>query len=619
MLKRLLLLIAVPTLLWSCSTIGTHGSGAGKSHDTPQTPDGPEPPDVRAMEAFQVRLDSALTLFYFGDVPNFYSTQDSLRRDVAAYLEEHPSAASDPGFHWLQVKIEQLDTLMAGVDYLHPYIARMDSLALAHGHWPEDDTTNGAARFQAVEDTVFPAMRNRRIDFWIRYFCGPGRKNFERALYRMELHRPTIENILEELDLPNELICLALIESGFNLKARSRAKAVGPWQFISGTARLYGLRVNWWLDERRDIVAASYAAGNYLKDLYSIWDSWFLAMAAYNAGEYRVARAVARHRTKNFWKLRLPKQTQRYVPKFLAALYIAREPEKYGFKVPDVEPISFDLVPVKDATDINLIAESCGVSVETIKSLNPALLRWCTPPKTELLVKVPEGSGQSCETALASIPAEKRVTWRRHTIRRGETLSLIARKYRTTVTTLKRLNGIRNSHFIREGRTLIVPLMGAYAEVASSKPQYKSKRRSINKKALESYAKSYAPPKGYKSVIYRVKDGDTLGEIAENFRTSARKLRRWNNLSYRSYIHPGQKLVVYVPESFDLARAPVLESVRPMGKNYVRSRYVVKKGDTLYAISKRFNVRVSDLLMWNGKSRSSVIYPGEVLEIWTAK
>jgi membrane-bound lytic murein transglycosylase D len=443
--------------------------------------------------------------------------------------------------------------------------------------------------------------------------------HFGKSLYRMELYRPTIEPILAELNLPKDLILVALIESGFNLKARSYAKAVGPWQFIRGTAKIYGLRMDWWFDERRDIIAATYAAGNYLKDLHSIWNSWYLALASYNCGEYRVARAIARKRTENFWKLDLPRQTERYVPKFLAALYIAREPEKYGFKIPVVVPIRYDLVEVKDATDIKLIAKSADVNVQAIKDLNPALLRWCTPPKSEIFVKVPYGSGQRCKAELASIPPEQRVTWRRHKVRSGETLSQIARKYSTTSSALKSLNGIRNSHRIREGWTLIVPMKGAYAEVASTKPSYKDTHRNISKKTLESYAKKSAPPSNYKKVVYRVKDGDTLGQIAEDYNTSAKKLRRWNSLSYRSYIYPGQKLAIYVPPSFHAKEAPVIHASGQPGSDMVKSKYKVKKGDTLYAISKRFNVRVSDLLSWNGKGRNSTIYPGEILEIWRAR
>jgi membrane-bound lytic murein transglycosylase D len=494
-----------------------------------------------------------------------------------------------------------------------------DSLALSIENWPEIDATQSRTASEAADNSPFEIIENDRVDFWIRYFTGPGKDRFERALYRMELHRPTVEPILAELGLHSDLMCVALIESGFNLKARSYARAVGPWQFIAGTARLYGLRVSWWFDERRDIVASTYAAGNYLKDLNGIWDDWLLALAAYNCGEYRVIRAISRQKTNDFWALDLPRQTQRYVPKFLAALYVYRNPEKYGLNIPDVEPVKFDEITVKDATDVKVIARSAGTTVDYILDLNPSLLRWCTPPKTEINVKVPAGTGDECALKLANIPPEERVTWRRHRIRQGETLSEIATAYNTTVTTLKRLNGIQNAHRIRAGKTLIVPVQGAYSEMASSKPQYRDKHRTINKAALEKYAKRYEPPANHKRVVYVVKGGDTLGEIAEVFHTSAKRIRYWNNLRYRSYIHPGQKLVIYVPESFSTSGIQLAKSSKPSDKEYIKRNYTVKKGDTFYSISRKFNVGMVDLISWNGKSSRSVIHPGDVLEIWQKK
>jgi membrane-bound lytic murein transglycosylase D len=457
-------------------------------------------------------------------------------------------------------------------------------------------------------------MLNDRIEFWIHYFTGPGRERFDRALYRMELHRPTIDRILTEQGLHTDLICVALIESGFDLRARSSAKAVGPWQFIAGTARLYGLRVDWWYDERRDIVASTYAAANYLKDLYGLWNDWFLALASYNCGEFRVARSMAQQKTTDFWALDLPKQTERYVPKFLAALYIVRNPARFGFKIPDVEPIAFEHLTVTDATDLKLIAEFCGTSADHVVELNPSVLRWCTPPSMEVSVKVPVGTAELCAQRLAEIPLEERVTWRRHQIRKGETLSQIAARYNTTVSQLQSLNNIKNPRTIRAGRTLIVPMQGVQTEVASSKPQYREKRRSIDKTTMDQYAKKFDAPAGHKRVVHTVKKHDTLGHIAEAYQTSAKRIRDWNNLSTSDYIYPKQSLVIYVPESFDVSRVSTKTSARD-DDEYTKQKYTVRRGDTLYSISKKFHVGVADLIAWNRKSAKSVIHPGEVLVI----
>lgn len=580
-----------------------------------------------ALESFQDRLDATKVHFDAGNHYLFRASRDSLESDVSVYIRRHPKHAENPEFMEILRQLAVLDTLKApGHDFVGPpsSVSPDDSLALSFAEWPEIDIELDDGRLFDKHNVDFPELTNRRIDFWIDYFTGPGKARFERSLVRMQRYRPIVEEILDEMGLPRELICIALIESGFSMNAVSRAAAVGPWQFIRGTGKLYGLRQSWWYDERRDIVASTYAAGNYLKDLHGIWNDWFLAFAAYNCGEYRVARAIARRRTENFWRLKLPKQTERYVPKFLATLYILREPEKYGIEIPDGEPLEFDTITVSDATDLNIIAECAGVEPELVKELNPACRRWATPPKMEVSIKLPKGTGEKAETALAEIPAEKRITWRRHRVKRGETLSVIARKYGTTISALKRLNGIRNSHRIREGWQLIVPLHGDHARVASnsSKPNYKTASRTIDRSRLERAAQASAPPKGYKKIIYTVKDKDTLGHIAEAYNTHARKLRRWNDLSYRSYIYPGQKLAIYVPQSFKESGVVVANNSTastPDESSHTRTQHVVRKGESFYSISRQYGVRLSDLLRWNNKSSRSIIRPGDVLQVWTKK
>jgi membrane-bound lytic murein transglycosylase D len=569
-----------------------------------------------ALEDFQSRLDAAASHYRNDNRFLFFATRDSLVADVNDYIRHHSHAEDDPSFARILERLAGLDTLT----FVPPdfgAVSAEDSLALSFADWPDIDFKLDDGVMFPKYDSVFPEISNRRIDFWIDYYTGPGKDRFQRAVGRMQRYRPTVSAILEELGLPPELVCVALIESGFAMKAVSRARAVGPWQFIAGTAKLYGLRVNWWYDERRNIVASTYAAGNYLKDLYSIWGDWYLALAAYNCGEYRVARAVARHRTQNFWHLRLPKQTQLYVPKFLAALYILRDPDRFGIEIPEVEILEFDEVRITDATDLSTIAKCAGTSLGTLRELNPECLRWTTPPKTEIMLKVPVGSGDTCAVNLAKIPPEERVTWTRHRVKRGETLSVIARKYGVSVYSMKSLNNIRNAHRIREGQMLIVPLQGHHAEVASSKPQYKTATRTIDKQALENYAQRSAPPNGYKRVVYTVRQHDTLGEIAEVYRTSARKIRAWNDLSYRRYIYPGQKLAIYVPESF---REPgQVQFDKPDETSYVKQTHVVRKGETFYSISRAYGVRLDELLAWNNRSSRSIIRPGDRLEIWKKK
>lgn len=604
-------LIIILALMVSCGC--THGSKG------PSTRAADGEFDEVTLERLGAQADSVAAFFDFGDMEAFISARDGLRASVEAMARSYPELRSTSEFQRLLNSLTELESFVAPSSAEHQHLQQVDSLALAVQNWPEIDSTQTVNSDAAMSDTLFPYIENDRVEFWVRYFTGPGRELFERTLYRMQLHRPTVDRVLREQGLPLELICVPVIESGFVMHARSRARAVGPWQFISGTARIYGLRIDWWHDERRDIVASTYAATNYLKDLYGIWNDWPLALAAYNCGEYRVARAVARHKTTNFWKLDLPSQTERYVPKFLAALYIIRNPEKYGFVMPTVEPVTFDEVPISDAIELRLIAKSAGTTLEVLQDLNPNLLRWATPPKTSIRVKVPSGSGKLCLAELAEIPPGERITWGKHKVRTGETLSVIARHYGTSSSALKSLNGLRSEHRIRAGSYLIVPMRGSdYAEVASSEPAYMNTRRNIDRATMEKYASKYAPPAGYKRVAYKVKSGDTLGEIAEWFHTRASRIRSWNNLSYRSYIYPNQNLVIYVPESFHASRIARATESQPDTDNYIRHHYTVKRGDTIYSISRKFNVNMSDVLAWNQKNTSR-IYPGQTLSIWKRK
>jgi membrane-bound lytic murein transglycosylase D len=429
-----------------------------------------------------------------------------------------------------------------------------------------------------------------------------------------------VEAILDEQDLPREMICLAFIESGFAMKAVSSARAVGPWQFIGGTGRRYGLRSNWWYEERSDIVASTYAASNYLKDLYSIWGDWFLAFAAYNCGEYRVARQVARQKTKNFWELDLPLQTERYVPKFLAALYIMREPEKYGFTIPQVEPIRFDLIEVEYAIELDVLARCAGTTTEVIKELNPQLRRGATPPNMVVHLKVPAGAGDLCTANVAALPPGERVTWSEHSVRKGETLSAIAGRYDTSVDALRDANNLRRNSVLQIGQRLVIPVPGgSYAEAASSQPAYRTHTSTIDRDALERYAEraaAGAPVAGRTRVVYTVRPNDTLSEIAESHRVGVSQIRSWNNLSRRRHIYPGQKLAIYVrgaaPEETAVAAGAVetLDEAR-----FERRQHVVSSGETFYSISRRYNVSMNDLMAWNGKTRS-IIRPGDVLVVW---
>jgi len=570
------------------------------------------------ISSFSKRVKSSRELYSNNEITGFLSSRDELVTDVNEFIREHPHAETDPEFVRLLNSLSALDTLAVDNIRTAEYSALDDSLALSNRPWPEaDNSASEQARLFAVSDSLFPVIESNRIDFWISYFTGPGRERFERAMYRMELHRPTVEAILAEKGLPQELICIAFIESGFAMKAVSSARAVGPWQFINGTARRYNLRVNWWYDERCDIVASTYAAANYLTDLYGIWGDWFLAFAAYNCGEYRVARQIARQKTNNFWQLDLPTQTERYVPKFLAALYIMREPQKYGFTMPNVEPNRFDLVTVSVPTDLDVLARSAGTSTEVIRELNPQLRRAATPPMMEVHVKVPKGAGETTQTALASLPPAERVAWTEHKVKRGETLSHIAGQYGTTVEALRDTNSLKRSSMLRIGQVVIVPVPGgSYAEAASSKPTYMNPRENaVDRAALERYAqRAAALPSGNK-ISYKVKRGDTLSEIADRYGTSVSKIRSWNNISRKRHIYAGQRLVIYTRASAPSDTDAPAVAVTP-GDDFTKLTHVVARGESLFSISQQYKVQLQDLMAWNNRGNRSLLKAGETLVIY---
>lgn len=406
-----------------------------------------------------------------------------------------------------------------------------------------------------LENSLFdlPVVVNPKVEKWIEYFTGRGRKHFERYLERSEYFIPYIVPILKEKGLPEDLVYLAMIESGFNNHARSRARAVGPWQFISATGKRYGLSVNWWVDERRDVGKSTLAAVGYLKDLYELFGSWELAAAAYNAGESKVGRAIRRYRTNDFWELikhrYLRPETRAYVPKMMAAAIVSKNRKLFGFpesylvphegealaadgefvrlETEDVEtqePLALPTIlleegdlsvsekaaewvepsveevqdenaevrvvasgasgpsPVAIATphvskegkvggerlaefelrspaDLLLVGRAAGLSYQTVKRLNPEILRWCTPPSSgKFKLKLPESVKDRFLVTYNHPSFPREIQFRRHQVRRGETLSGIAKRYGLQVEPIQEMNGLRSSRQLKVGSWLVLPL-----------------------------------------------------------------------------------------------------------------------------------------------------------------
>ena len=388
----------------------------------------------------------------------------------------------------------------------------------------------GNTKFIVVDDRDghIPLVRTTTVDQFINYFKTKGKKQFQIWLDRKHEYGGLINEILTEQELPEELVNLAMIESGLNPKAFSRASAAGIWQFIYSTGKLYDLKRDWYVDERRDPIKSTYAACAHLKDLFEEFDHWYLALAAYNSGSGRVHRAMRLHQTSDFWQLHtLPRETRNYIPYYLAAAIIARNPEEYGFETYSKKrkaPFEFDTVELEKSADLSVLARSAGTSLKTMQYYNPELRQSATPQNGPYTLRIPKGTANKFTANFNALPEVQRFApqYIVHKVRRGESLSTISKKYKVSIHDVAAVNKIRNRHKISIGQKLTIPIRGAYA--------------------------SHDGPPGHIKVVYTVRKGDTLGHIAEDYGTRTGKIRRWNNLAYGQYIYPGQKLVLWVKQ-----------------------------------------------------------------------
>jgi len=317
---------------------------------------------------------------------------------------------------------------------------------------------------EAVEETLdfdVPIVRTPKIGKHIQFFTFHIRDRFELWLLRLERHRPMVEQVFAEFNLPADLIFLSLVESGFNTNAVSRSKAVGPWQFIKSTAKTYGLRVDKWIDERRDPVKSTLAAAQYLRDLYHLFGSWPLAMAAYNAGERRVGRALARAHADDFWDLTdtklIRRETKEYVPRFLAATLIAKDPSRYGFLINPQPPVEYEEAVITRPIHLRVAAKAAGVTYQELKALNPELRKEITPPDPAYRLKVPAGSKDLLLSNLATYPDWKHIQATRYRVRHGETLLHFATRHHTPLSAILEANALDKSYKPKPGEWLLIP------------------------------------------------------------------------------------------------------------------------------------------------------------------
>lgn len=440
-------------------------------------------------------------------------------------------------------------------------------------------------------ENEIPVVFNGRVHYFLQYFQNTGRSSFSKWLSRSGKYIPMMKQILEAKEMPVDLVYLAMIESGFNVRARSHMGAVGPWQFISSTAKRYGLRVDSWVDERMDPEKSTIAAANYLRDLYNMFQSWELAAAGYNCGEERVQAAIDRFQVYDFWEISehtLPRETKDYVPKLMAALIIAKNPEKYGFRgIEYQEPKPVEKVLVLPQRSLRDIASVIGADYISLRDFNPSLIREATPPGGSYKINVPLGYGKVVTAKYNNISALKMVavatpgnSSKYHRVRRGDSLGEIAGRYGVSMSSIKRANKIRGS-MIRVGQVLAIP--------GGSRLAYSSANATVRKG---------------ESVKHKVRGGDSLGRIAVSYGSSVSAIKSANGIK-GSQIIVGQVLTI------------------PGGKTVTKNngkagdviKYRVKKGDTLWDIAGKYDVSVSSIKRWNNLS-SSQLASGKQLTIY---
>src|SRR6202795_4228898 len=368
-----------------------------------------------------------------------------------------------------------------------------------------------------------PLTVNDEVLSFLNFFQTPrGRAIVETGLRRAGRYREMIARVLGEEGVPQDLIYLAQAESAFQPTALSRAGARGMWQFVAYRGQEYGLRHPWWLDERQDPEKATHAAAQHLRDLYKMFGDWYLAMAAYNCGPGNVQKAIERTGYADFWELYrrnvLPRETKNYVPIILALTLIAKDAPHYGIQAEPELPVDTDMVKPGRAIDLRLVAETIDVDVETLRTLNPSLLPLATPDDPAFELHLPLGSAPKFSAEIADIPPDKWVSWRRHRVAAGETLTAIAKKYRVTPKAIADANNLESAMALNAGEKLIIPAIQPAAE---------NKRRMVS---------------------YRVRKGDTFLGIADRFSVEPEDLRKWNRLAANK-VHSGMVLRIYTLDS----------------------------------------------------------------------
>ena len=410
--------------------------------------------------------------------------------------------------------------------------------------------------------------------------------------------KPFLYYIVEEIekrDMPMELVLLPIVESAFDPFAYSHGRAAGMWQFVPATGKRFGMDQTWWYDGRRDVIASTQGALDYLTYLNKMFDGdWLHALAAYNSGEGRVMRAIKSNKRAgkptDFWNLSLPRETRAYVPKLLALADILKLKEEYAFAWPEVENVAvIKVVDIGSQVDLAFAADLAGLSLKELHGLNPGFNRWATSPEGPHRLVLPLDKADAFSQALAKIDQKERLNWVRHTVKSGDSLIKIAKQYHTTVKVIKQVNELDGS-MIRVGQAIMVPV--ALQELDSYSLSQEQRLASLQNSSSSK-----------QKVRHTVQSGDTLWDIARKYKVGTKQLAKWNGMAPGDMLHPGKTLVVWLEGKSD-------------GGITKQLTYTVRNGDSLSRIASKFNIKVADISKWNGLNAKRYLQPGQKLKLY---
>jgi membrane-bound lytic murein transglycosylase D len=483
---------------------------------------------------------------------------------------------------------------------------------------------------------------------YIHFFQGSGRKWFRKWMSRSSRFIPVMQPILEAKGLPRDTVFLAMIESGFNSQAKSWARAVGPWQFIAETGKLFKLKEDFWVDQRRDPIKSTFAAADYLALLYKTLGHWYLAWAGYNTGGGRVRRLIETHRTRDFWELAekrgFAKETKHYVPKLIACALVAKHPDAFGFTPDEFQfegVFEFDEVQLSDSVDLEVIAQASGAALADIQELNPELKRWCTPPATEqapYTLRLPKGLKNTFTANFARLAPAERLHFAAHRVIKGDTLSRIALTYHSAPEAILRMNHLASPRSLRVGTELVVPVPSATAlkagraDVALERQVARARRSGLSAVRPDQEIPAGSQPErsgktgtvavggsivtevvgGKKRVTYGVGRGDSLWLIARRFDVHVADLKEWNEalagsrklkVGHALTIWPGANADLNAPAAGPVAGAP---AASPKAALKPGTRHTVGSGDSMWSIARQYQCTVDDLQRWNGLDGSKL-------------